>query len=496
MSFAQQSRHVSIVLSTTLLIVIACAGGLPAEVARAETPANDQAVAGNPVAGNYNEPLRPQFHFTARRNWLNDPNGLVFFGGQYHLFFQHNPSGVEWGNMTWGHAVSDDLVHWRQHDDAIEPDALGTIFSGSAVVDWKNTAGFQTGDEPALVAMYTAAGGTSPASQGVKFTQCLAYSNDRGQTWNKYDGNPVVPHIAGDNRDPKVIWHEPSQRWVMALYLDKNDFALFNSPDLKKWERIDDLTVPGSIECPDFFELPVVGKPGESKWIFWTANNVYLVGEFDGQDFKPEGEPQRFEHGANCFAAQTYSDIPAKDGRRIQIAWMRGGKYPGMPFNQQMTFPTSLTLHETDEGYRLRSQPVVEIESLRGAPFAWNGELNDAENPLEKLDGKTYELALTIEPADAKRIVLDIRGAELSYDVATQELSFGESKARVPLIDGKLTLRVLVDRASVEAYANDGSVTLSNCFEPSPSKLAYRLSGASAKVANLTVWPLKSAWRR
>ena len=475
---------------TTVLALCGLVGVLPTVAVSAE-PSTSDAASGDA----YNEPLRPQFHFTARRNWLNDPNGLVFFGGQYHLFFQRNPSGIEWGNMTWGHAVSDDLVHWRQIEDAIRPDRLGTIFSGSAVVDWKNTAGFQTGDDPALVAMYTAAGGTSPDSQGAKFTQCLAYSNDRGQTWTKYDGNPVVPHIAGDNRDPKVVWHEPTQRWVMALYLDKNDFALFNSADLKRWERIDDLTVPGSIECPDFFDLPVVGKPGKSKWIFWTANGVYLVGEFDGRDFKPEGEPQRFEHGSNSFAAQTYSDIPARDGRRIQIAWMRGGKYLGMPFNQQMAFPTSLTLHGTDEGYRLRSLPAAEIESLRGEPVSWTGELSDEKNPLGEIGEETYELSLAVEPSSAKQVALDVRGARLSYDVAAQELSFGESKARVPLVDGKLTLRVLIDRSSVEAYANDGSVTLSNCFEPAPSKPAYRLSGAGAKVEQLTVSPLKSAWR-
>lgn len=486
----RRQNHLSVV-ATTVIALSGLVAAFPAVAVSAEPAAGDAT-----SSDAYDETLRPQFHFTARRNWLNDPNGLVFFDGKYHLFFQHNPSGIEWGNMTWGHAVSDDLVHWRQLEDAIRPDKLGTIFSGSAVVDWKNTAGFQTGYDPALVAMYTAAGGTSPDSQGVKFTQCLAFSNDRGQTWTKYDGNPVVPHIAGDNRDPKVIWHEPTQLWVMALYLDKNDFALFNSPDLKTWERIDDLTVPGSIECPDFFELPVVGKSGESKWIFWTANGVYLVGEFDGRDFKPEGEPQRFEHGGNSFAAQTYSDVPAKDGRRIQIAWMRGGKYPGMPFNQQMAFPTTLTLHAADEGYRLHSLPVTEIESLRGAPTTWSGELSDAENPLGKLAGETYELSLTVEPATAKQVVLDTRGAKLSYDVATQELSFGGSKARVPLVDGKLILRILVDRSSVEAYANDGSVTLSNCFEPATSKPVYRLSGAGAKVEDLTVWPLTSAWRQ
>jgi fructan beta-fructosidase len=471
-------------------IALACVSTAVPATAQAQATANASA-----RVYIYDEPLRPQFHFTARRNWLNDPNGLVYYQGKYHLFFQHNPFDIEWGNMTWGHAVSDDLVHWRQLDDALQPDALGTIFSGSAVVDWNNTAGFQKGREPALVAMYTAAGGTSPASQGAKFTQCLAYSNDGGRNWTKYQGNPVLPHIVGENRDPKVVWHEPTRRWVMALYLDKNDFALFTSPDLKQWERVDEIKVPGSIECPDLFELPVVGKRDVTKWIFWTANNVYLVGEFDGRDFKPIGEPQRFEHGANCFAAQTYSDIPADDGRRIQIAWMRGGRYPGMPFNQQMTFPTSLALHETADGYRLRAQPVAELEQLRGDKFQWSGELDDAVNPLERLNGSTYEMSLSAAPGDADRVVLDIRGSELVYHVSNQELSFGESRAHVPLVEGKLALRILVDRSSVEVFANDGSATLSNCFVPHAGQPSFRMTGAGAKVDALTVWPLKSAWR-
>jgi fructan beta-fructosidase len=442
----------------------------------------------------YHEPLRPQFHFTARQNWLNDPNGLVFFHGEYHLFFQRNPDGNHWGNMTWGHAISHDLVHWQELDDAITPDARGTIFSGSAVVDWHNSAGLQSGLEPALLAFYTAAGGTSPESKGVLFTQCLAYSNDRGRTWTKYRKNPVIPHFVVENRDPKVFWHEPTKHWIMALYLDGNDFALFRSLDLKRWERTDKVTVPGSIECPDLFELSVEGDAGDSKWVFWTANNVYVVGDFDGTKFTPTDKPQRFEFGANRFAAQTFSDIPSADGRRLQIAWMRGGRYPEMKFNQQMTFPTALTLHATSAGYRLRSLPVAEVEMLRGEPFEWKGELSDQSNPLEKFVSDACEMKLTATLNAEGRIILDARGEHLAYNAKSEELSLGDSKARVPLSDGKLMLRILVDRTSIEVFANEGVASISNCFLSKAADPPYRLSGNGAIIESLTAWPLNSAW--
>ncbi len=246
----------------------------------------------------YRESLRPQFHFTAAQNWLNDPNGLVFFKNEYHLFFQHNPTGINWGNMTWGHAVSPDLLHWRQLDNALEPDRLGTMFSGSAVVDWKNTSGFGNGAEPPLVAIYTAAGGTSPESKGQPFTQGIAYSNDRGRTWHKYGKNPVLGHIAAENRDPKVIWHEPTHQWVMALFLDGEKYALFGSPNLKQWAKLSDLPTFSNGECPDLFELPVAGNPSDTRWIVWGANNNYLIGKFDGVTFSRESGPHRFEYGA------------------------------------------------------------------------------------------------------------------------------------------------------------------------------------------------------
>jgi sucrose-6-phosphate hydrolase SacC (GH32 family) len=214
------------------------------------TPATAEISAAEP-AKLYDEQFRPQFHFSPQKNWMNDPNGLVFYQGEYHLFFQHNPTGLGWGNMTWGHAVGPDLVHWKQLDHAILPDRLGTIFSGSAVIDCENTAGFQTGQEKPIVCIYTSA--------GKPFTQSIACSNDRGRTWTKYAQNPVLKHVAGDNRDPKVFWHEPTRKWIMALFLDGNTYALFGSPNLKDWTKLGEVPVPGGGECPDFFPLAVDG---------------------------------------------------------------------------------------------------------------------------------------------------------------------------------------------------------------------------------------------
>ena len=271
----------------------------------------------------YGELHRPQFHFSPRTGWTNDPNGLVFYRGQYHLFFQHNPVSVKWGNMTWGHALSEDLVHWRQVDNAICPDELGTIYSGSAVVDWHNTSGFGSGEAPPIVAIYTSAGDQLRPPR--PFTQSIAFSADAGRTWQKYAGNPVLAHIRAANRDPKVIWHEPTGRWVMALYLDANDYILLGSKDLKSWQKLSDVTMPGTGECPDLFELPVDGNGADTRWVFWGAAGAYRVGRFDGTTFTPETESLRAESGPNGYAAQTYSDIPASDGRR-SIDEMIAGK--------------------------------------------------------------------------------------------------------------------------------------------------------------------------
>ena len=317
----------------------------------------------------YQERHRPQFHFSSRRGWNNDPHGLVYYKGEYHLSCQHNPHGCKWGNLHWGHAVSDDLVHWWELPEALYPDRLGTMSTGSAVVDRGNTAGLKSGDEDTLVAVYTA-GHVGPQ---VPVTQCLAFSNDRGRTWHKYTGNPVLPHVAGHNRDPKVIWYQPSAQWIIPMYMEKvaesqQRYSLYASPNLKAWNHLHDIVLPGNAKCPDFFPLPVDGDLGNTKRVLGRADGHYLVGTFDGSRSTAETSPLRaycggYEKRGSAYAAQTWSDNPAEDGRRIQIAWLQEN-LPGMPFNQQISLPVELSLGATEDGIRLLLSHVEEIDKL------------------------------------------------------------------------------------------------------------------------------------
>ncbi len=439
----------------------------------------------------YREKYRPQFHFTSRRGWLNDPNGLVFYDGVCHLFYQHNPYGWGWGNMHWGHAISCDLVHWEELGDALYPDHLGVMFSGSAVVDWQNTTGFQEGNDPPLVLIYTAA--------GEPFTQCLAYSTDGGATWVKYAGNPVLGHVAGHNRDPKVIWHAPSLQWVMALYLVDNDYALFGSPDLKTWRKLCDVHIGDAIECPDFFELPVDNNPANTRWVFWGANGNYVLGRFDGETFTPETEVLHYNWGGDSYAAQTWSDTP--DGRRIQIAWLRVN-LPGMPFNQMMTFPCELTLRTTPEGIRLCSWPVQEIESLYDWGVHWTDEQLELE-PGEDLManalftiGDRFDIYAEIDPGAATMFTFVLRGIRVTYDVAQQTLTCAERAVLVPLVDGTLRLRILLDRTSLEIFGADGLVALPLGIIPSDEDqtLHFYVEGGPTGDFIVGLHNLLSAW--
>lgn len=445
----------------------------------------------------YDERYRPQFHFSARENWLNDPNGLVFYDGIYHLFFQHNPSGLEWGNMTWGHAVSRDLVRWTQLDHVLLPDTLGTMFSGSAVVDWRNTTGFRVGDHPPIILIYTAAGGTSPESEGQPFTQCLAYSTDGGKSWQKYPRNPVLPCVGEGNRDPKVIWHEPTNRWVMTLYLNKDRFAFFNSPNLIDWTHLHDIRAPGSIECPDFFELPVANEPGGSKWVWIAGDGRYYLGEFDGDRFAPETDLLTGDYGANFYACQSYSDIPSTDGRRIQMAWMRGGEYPGMPFNQQMSFPCELGLLHTAQGLRLTRLPVREIESLHSGRIELTDLtlVNDTVT-LPQPGGELFDITCAFDPGEASGAGLVIRGARVEFSPRDRQISCLGCHAPLHLIDGQVRLRILVDRTSIEVFSEDGLVSMTSCFLPDlqAPKIALFAAQGAALFSRITINELTSAW--
>lgn len=417
----------------------------------------------------YQENYRPQFHFSSAKNWLNDPNGLVFYKGEYHLFFQHNPNGIKWGNMTWGHAVSSDLVHWKQLDHAIHPDELGTIFSGSAVVDWQNTSGFGKDGEPPLVCIYTSA--------GKPYTQSIAHSLD-GRTFTKYEKNPVLDNMARGDRDPKVIWHEPTKQWIMILYVKKERFDLFRSPNLKDWTPLPTVAFKGAHECPDLFPMPLDADPEQIKWVIASADGAYVVGEFDGSEFKSEHGPVGSAFG---YAVQTFSDEP--QGRRIQIGWLRsGGKpYPGMPFNQQMTAPTELTLRSTPDGPRLFRLPVKEIEVLRGKVHTWDDKpIVPGANFLGGLTHDLYDIEGEVQAGTSQEVGFIVRG----------------KKVPLHFVDGRAKFRMLVDRITIEVFEDDGAQAQAMTFMPDDKAAPLELytTGGEARVVSLKVYELRTAW--
>ena len=313
----------------------------------------------------YQEPWRPQFHYTIKRGWLNDPNGLLYYKGEYHMFYQTNPLGIYLGGyFHWGHAVSTDLVHWTELRPAINPGETGHIFSGSGVVDWNNTTGFKTGEEAPLVVAYDVP---------IPTVQEIAFSNDRGRSWQKYSGNPVLPRFAKNAGDPKVFWYEPTKRWILITTFPKENYGFFSSPNLKHWKLEQIVSLPNS-ECPDFFPMTVEGEK-TSKWILTTNPLTYFTGDFDGHVFNPDPGPgQRLDWGFCYHSSQTFNEMPESDGRRIQVAWMQDVAstfYHQTLFNEQMSFPATLTLHRLPEGLRVFREPVKEIEKLHSDPHSW-----------------------------------------------------------------------------------------------------------------------------
>jgi sucrose-6-phosphate hydrolase SacC (GH32 family) len=443
----------------------------------------------------YRESLRGQFHFSPRRGWNNDPNGMVFYNGEYHLFFQHNPYGWGWGNMHWGHAVSKDMVHWEELGDKLLPDTMGPMFSGSAVVDWNNTSGFGKDGNPPLVLIYTAAGNPT--------VQAIAYSTD-GRSFTKYSGNPVLQQITGGNRDPKVFWHEDTQKWVMVLYVElqgKHTIHFFTSPNLREW-ALASVTegIAGTaflFECPDFFELPVDGDVTKKKWVLLGANSEYAVGTFDGRHYKPEQTKLTGHRGRGFYAPQTFSDIPAKDGRRIQIGWFQT-ETRGMSFNQSMTVPLELKLVSTTEGPSLTFSPVKELESLRGKSLGLESmTLKPGDkNPLDEFQVELLEIRTEIDPGDANEVVFNIRDFMIIYDAKKQELTVNGQRAPAPLRDGRLRLTIYCDRTGLEVFASDGLCYMPMPFSSKPEnrRIFLETRGGSANVLKLQVHELRSAW--
>jgi fructan beta-fructosidase len=368
---------------------------------------------------------------------------------------------------------------------ALYPPRFGDwCFSGSAVVDWDNTAGFKTGQDAVIVAAYTSTG------RG----ECIAYSNDCGRTFTDYPGNPVVRHTG---RDPKIIWYKPGRHWVMAVY-DEQDksqgIAFYTSADLRQWERTS--RIEGFFECPELFELSVDGRADNPKWVLHAGDGNYRIGRFDGKTFVPESPKHTWSWG-NCFyASQTFNDIPQEDGRRIQMAWGRIAT-PGMPFNQCMLFPCELTLRTTDQGIRMFAQPAREVERLHGRKQAWTDTtLRPGDNPLAGVRGDLFHIRARLSAGDAREVGFVIRGIPLVYRPGARELTCQDKTAPLAPVSGEIQLEMLVDRTSIEIFGNQGRIYMPmGVIPPDDNKsLEIYARGGLARILSLEVYPMRSIW--
>ncbi len=439
----------------------------------------------------YSERNRPQFHFTTRRGWINDPNGLIFYEGEYHLFYQHNPYEREWENMHWGHAVSKDLIHWEELPDALYPDQLGTMFSGSAIIDYDNTGGFNKGNTPAMVAFYTA---DSPDKQ----VQCMAYSLDKGRTWTKYGRNPLIDSKAKwnskDTRDPKVFWYKPGKHWVLVLN-ERDGHSIYTSKNLKEWNFESHIT--GFWECPELFELPVDGDKNNTRWVMYGASGTYMIGRFDGKTFTPEAGKYYYTTGS-IYAAQTFSNIPNSDGRRIQIGWGRIS-HPGMPFNGMMLMPTELTLRKTKDGIRLFNTPVNEIEGLMGTPSNWNSLSSEKANEVMKpfYSSDCLRIKTTFKLSHATNAGLNLFGQQLvNYDMNPNQVN-GVFYSPEDPTSMEITADIFIDKTSIEVFIDGGAYSYSMERRPHPgNKEGLHFWGNNIEVKSLEIYPVSSIWSK
>ncbi|WDQ16170.1 glycoside hydrolase family 32 protein [Rhodopirellula sp. P2] len=439
----------------------------------------------------YQEPHRPQFHFTQKVGWINDPNGMVYHDGTWHFFFQHNPVALPWGNMTWGHATSQDLLHWEQQPNKLFPKtmATGSCFSGGATVDKHNTSGW---GENTLVAFLTDTGAG----------EAVTYSNDGGKTFQWYEGNPIVKH---QGRDPKVIWYPYADadtplndaakqlggHWVMVVYDEHpqhgKNAAFHTSINLKDWTLESHL--PGYFECTELFELPIDGEQSNSRWVVFAADAKYAIGSFDGKVFTPEHEGKHQVHWGDYYASQTFDNAP--DGRRIQMGWLRINA-PG-PYNQHFSFPHELSLRTTDDGVRMFAQPIAEIEALRSNRHQLPAQDLIADEAISLAVGSDLlDVQFTIELGTASSLELTVAGRTIGYDAKTQNLNETPLKP----VDGKISVRVLADRSLTEIIGNEGRVFISG---PGPAQqnatpITVTARGGTAKLLTLEAHELRSIW--
>jgi sucrose-6-phosphate hydrolase SacC (GH32 family) len=444
---------------------------------------------------NYDEPYRPQFHYSQQSGWMNDINGVWYLDGVYHVTNQSFPYGLDWNSMHWAYATSPDLIHWKQQSPILIPEGQpnanvpGDCFSGSAVIDFNNTSGFGTTKNPPIVAIYTATGSGT----------CLAYSLDKGLTWTPYAQNPV--NVAGpnaDTRDPHVLWHKPTKKWVCVIF--ENGFTFYNSPDLKTWTKTGNFGDGWGWECPDFFEL-AVDDGATKKWVLLRADGQYYVGDFDGATFTPDaGGPFRMVYnegiGGGFYASQTFFPNNFPGGKIVQMAWMSGkGAGSASPWTHNSTFPVEVKLKTLPEGIRVTRNPIPEIKSIYQSTETWKNQTLQAEQNLfaGKLS-KCFDLEVVLDVTNATATKVNFQFADriVDYNLSDQTC-IGQS---LKPINNQVKLRFLVDWGELEIFGNDGAYSYAEnyWFKPSNHLISMTANGnvklVSARLSNLDrIWP-------
>jgi len=481
----------------------------------------------------YTETYRPRFHFSPEKNWMNDPNGLVFYDGEYHLFYQYNPFGIRWGHMSWGHAVSHDLVKWEHLPLALAEENKVMVFSGSAVSDSGNTSGFakESGQIP-LVAAYTGhyiADSTKP--DNYLQSQYMAWSLDRGRTWSRYNKNPVLDRGLKDFRDPKVFWYAPGKQWIMLLVLPQQHIVQFyGSPNLKDWTHLSDFGPAGDIndiwECPDLLEVPVSGSSGLKKWVLINSQQTtmqYFVGSFDGKRFVSENPPDRIyrpDYGPDYYAGVTYNGLPG-NYPPVLLGWANNWKYgqdiPTYPWRSAMALPRELSLRKTGDEWILVQSPVSVLEYSRVSPQNWQ-DLPVSGMMVIPVLGQQWEMELEFEPASTgstglRLAIGDTAYFELGYQADRKLLYLDRSKSRnrsfhpaylamsryeTPLLpeNGKIRLRVFFDHSLVEVFANGGIKVMTAQVFPGKNDNGIALFCEKEEInfTKLSFWNIRSAW--
>ncbi|NRF93796.1 GH32 C-terminal domain-containing protein [Paenibacillus frigoriresistens] len=503
----------------------------------------------------YSEQYRPQFHYTPEKNWMNDPNGMVYYDGEYHLFYQHTPFSTSpaFDKMHWGHAVSTDLTHWKELPPALAPDEYGAIFSGSAVVDAHNTSGFFDKEGSGMVAIFT--------ENGTKQVQSIAYSKDKGRTWTKYTGNPVLlPETASDFRvpkatapdfrDPKVFWHEATSKWVMTLAVGGH-IEIYTSPNLKDWTYASSFGSEGLgshfgiYECPDLIELPIDGDPTHKKWamIISTGDGngnktsdpqppgkgsgmQYFVGTFDGITFTPDQYPTAdqtnwIDFGSDFYAGVSWGNFRDEQGRGIMLGWMNNWRYAGNPptstWRGGMSIPRTIELKTTADGIRLIQQPIKQLEQLRKPVLHWNNiQVQPDKNVLQAVYGSTMEIDAQFDVQDASEFGFKVRKSDsqetvIGYDTTSHKLFVDRTHSgdvsindmfparhEAPLLpeNNKVKLHIFVDEDSIEVFANDGERVITDQIFPDAGSKGVELyaKNGEVNVNALHIYQLDSVW--